>query len=199
MQFAQVKVIVPGYVRDENGVERATSNTILIREDDAFIVVDPGLDRKALHDALEREGVRLEQVKYVVLTHLHPDHALLAGVFGNASVIDDSSVYGWDGTIREHDGMIPGTDITILKTPGHDQFHCSVLVPTETSGTVAIVGDVFWWPDGETQETGREALVNRKDPYVKDWTALRASREKILDLANIIIPGHGKPFDAPHD
>jgi len=37
-------------------------------------------------------------------------------------------------------------------------------------------------------------LLEHKDPYVKDARALEESREKILNLADYIIPGHGEMF-----
>jgi len=36
--------------------------------------------------------------------------------------------------------------------------------------------------------------MNRKDPFVKDKVALMNSRKKLLEIADYIIPGHGKMF-----
>jgi glyoxylase-like metal-dependent hydrolase (beta-lactamase superfamily II) len=44
------------------------------------------------------------------------------------------------------------------------------------------------------QKTDIKSLLSLKDPFVKDEEALLASRKKILKIADIIIPGHGKPF-----
>jgi len=73
-------------------------------------------------------------------------------------------------------------------------FHCSVLVPTEDFGKIVIAGDIFWWRDNEKQKTDKESLINHKDPYVKNEEALINSRKKVLDIADYIIPGHGKMF-----
>jgi glyoxylase-like metal-dependent hydrolase (beta-lactamase superfamily II) len=59
---------------------------------------------------------------------------------------------------------------------------------------VVVAGDVFWWADREEQKTDRESLLFHKDPFAKDEKALLASRRKILELADWIIPGHGKMF-----
>jgi glyoxylase-like metal-dependent hydrolase (beta-lactamase superfamily II) len=192
-------LLVPGYAREENGREYATGNTTLIRFDATIILVDPGLDRTALLNGLAREGIAQENVNVVVLTHSHPDHALLAGMFEQAVVLDDTSVYSWDGGIVAHDGKIPGTDITILKTPGHENFHCAVVFKTPKDGTVAVVGDVFWWYDNETPDYGRSALIEKPDPYEKDRGLLRESRKVVLDLADLVIPGHGRPFSVKND
>jgi glyoxylase-like metal-dependent hydrolase (beta-lactamase superfamily II) len=122
------------------------------------------------------------------------DHSLLTGIFENAKILDDSSVYSWDGKIESYDGKIPGTNIEIIKTPGHDMFHCSVLVNTAEFGKVAIVADVFWWKDGQSQETDTKNLIKHEDPYVKNKKDLMNSRKKVLEIADYIIPGHGKMF-----
>ena len=91
----------------------------------------------------------------------------IAIIFSNAKILDNSEIYSWDGSITDHKGKIPGTNIRIVETPGHDPFHCSVLIDTQKFGTVAVVADVFWWSDEEEQKTERASLLSHKDPYVK--------------------------------
>ena len=107
---------------------------------------------------------------------------------------NNSEIYSLDGKIEEHNKKVPGTDIEIIHTPGHDMFHCTFLVKTEKYGKVAIAADVFWWADGEEQKTDKESLLNRKDPYAKNEEQLLESRKKVLEVADYIIPGHGKMF-----
>ncbi len=192
--MAEVKVLIEGYAKEVNGEEFASSSTTLIQESGLNIVVDPGMDRKALLLALEKENLSLDKIDYVILTHTHLDHSLLAGIFEKAKVLDDSDIFSFNGNIESHDGKIPETEIEIIKTPGHDQFHCSVFVKTKELGKVIIAGDVFWWANDEEQKIDRKSLLERIDPYVKDKSALKKSREKILELADYIIPGHSKIF-----
>lgn len=189
-----IKILVQGYAKEKKGVEFASSTATLIQEKNVNIVVDPGMDRKSLLKGLKREKLSPEKIHYVILTHYHLDHALLTAIFRKAQVWDDSNVYSWDGKIGEHGGKIPGADVRLIRTPGHDPFHCSVLVKTKEWGKVVIAGDIFWWQEGQRQETDEASLINHKDPYMKDCAALAKSREKILRLADYIIPGHGKIF-----
>lgn len=175
-------------------IESASSAVVLVQDDNLNAIVDPGMNRKLLLDSLAKERLNVEDIDCIILTHNHLDHSLLAGIFPNAEVIDDSGIYSFDGKISTHNGKISNTSIEIIKTPGHDQFHCSVLASTGDLGTIVIAGDVFWWRDEEKQETDKLSLMEHNDPYVKDKNALKESREKILELADYIIPGHGKMF-----
>jgi len=192
--MTEIKILIKGYAKEENDAEFASSTTTLIREGDLNIIVDPGMDRKLLLEALKKENLSLNKIDYVILTHYHLDHSLLAGIFENAKILDNDEMYSWSGKIERHGGKIPETNIKIIKTPGHDMFHCSVLAETKKLGKVAIVGDVFWWSDKEEQQTDKKSLIEHKDPYMKNKEKLMDSRKKILKIANYIIPGHGKMF-----
>lgn len=194
--MAKIKVLIEGYVRQIGGAEFASSSVTLLQENSLNIIIDPGMDRGLLLEKLKTENLPPEKIHYVVLTHTHLDHCLLAGIFENAEIIDNDSIYSFKGKISQHDGKIPGTSIEIIKTPGHDQFHCAVLANTEEFGKVAIVGDVFWWATGTPQETNINGLLGHEDPYMKDKKELIKSRKKVLEIADYIVPGHGKMFRA---
>lgn len=187
-----VKVLIEGYAKEIAGGWLASSTTTLIEDNGIKIIVDPGTNRALLLAKLKENGLSSDGIDVVFMTHYHPDHNLLAGIFPKAIVMDDELVYEGDKQ-TEHHKAIPGTGVKIVSTPGHDQFHGSLIVPTD-KGTVVVAGDVFWWADGEKQDTLREALLAHADPFVKDEAALRTSREKLLEIADWIIPGHGKMF-----
>lgn len=84
---------------------------------------------------------------------------------------------------------LPGTDIQVIQTPGHEDAHASLIVGTK-EGKIVVVGDVFWWADGEEQTVD----VEKEDTYASNMEALKESRKKLLKIANLIIPGHGKMF-----
>lgn len=50
-------------------------------------------------------------------------------------------------------------------------------------GIVAICGDVFW-----------KENFPEDDPYASDKEKLKESRKKVLEIADWVIPGHGKIF-----
>jgi glyoxylase-like metal-dependent hydrolase (beta-lactamase superfamily II) len=192
--MAEVRILIEGYANEVDGVEYACSSVTLVRAGQSNILVDTGSNRELLLEALRKEGLRPSDIGIVVLTHTHLDHCMLVGIFENAVIFDGDSVYSFDGRISGHDGKVPGTDMEIVPIPGHDQFHCAVFVDTKEYGKVVVAADVFWWPEGASQSTDEASVLSLEDPYVKDPNALHASRKTILDSADYIVPGHGKPF-----
>jgi glyoxylase-like metal-dependent hydrolase (beta-lactamase superfamily II) len=192
--MAKVKILIEGYAIEEKDFEYASPSAVLIQDNNLNIVVDPGMNRKLLLKSIRRENLTVRNIDYVIITHYHPDHCLLASIFENAKVIDNYSINYWDSKIEEHQRKIPGTNIKLIFTPGHDYNHCSVLVENERHEKIVVAGDIFWWLDGAKQNTNQENLLNLKDKYAKDKKLLRKSREKILRIADYIIPGHGKMF-----
>jgi len=183
--MSKVKILIEGFTSADTKslAEEKTCATIsLVHDKDIVMVVDPGVldSQEQLILALEKEGFKKEDVTHVFITHSHIDHYRNIGMFANAKTVE---YYGiWSGGSVNDWQKDFAKDIKIIKTPGHSYDGLSLLVETEI-GKVAIVGDVFW------KESGPE-----KDPYASDEIKLRESRQKILDLADYVIPGHGPMF-----
>jgi glyoxylase-like metal-dependent hydrolase (beta-lactamase superfamily II) len=191
--MATIKVLIEGYAKKlENGFI-ASSTTCLVTTRDKKIITDPGCNREKLRMALKKENLTTQDIHYVFLSHCHPDHILLAGLFEKAKFVtfDSNLIYDHD-TMTEFDKHVLGNDIEIIETPGHVIEHLSLLVET-SQGKVAIAGDTIWWLDDEEQVFD----VNQEDhAQVKgmNMEALVESRKKLVKLADYIIPGHGKMF-----
>lgn len=187
--MAEVKILIEGYAKEIKNGWLASSTVTLIESNNKKIIVDPGCNRKSLLDELSKNNLKTEDIDFVFLTHNHTDHALLTGIFENAKVLDDDEIYDNDKQI-EHHNKVPDTDIEIIKTLGHTSAHCSLIVKTN-KGVYVIAGDVFWWMDDEEQKVD----INKTDQaHVSDMKELIESRKKVLELADYIIPGHGKMF-----
>ena len=188
-----VKVLIEGYAMPLEKGWKASSTTCLIVTADKKIITDPGCNRQKLLAALDQESLVKDDIDYVFLSHHHPDHVLLAGIFEKAKYITfDSNLMFDNDVLLEFDRHVLGDDIEIIDTPGHVSEHLSLLVDT-SEGKVAIAGDVIWWSDMQEQ------IV---DPYQKELNqavdmnmeSLIKSRKKLLQMADYIIPGHGKKF-----
>lgn len=188
--MTEVKILIEGHAKPLKNGWLANSSVVLIKSNGKNIITDPGLDREKLLNVLKNEKLKTSDINFVFLTHGHIDHSLLAGIFENAKIVDELYVYQKD-VITKHNGVIPDTDLKVIRTPGHMEEHCSLIVKTE-KGVYAVAGDVFWWSENEKQEININKPDN--DPEHMDIQKLIASRKKILELADYIIPGHGKMF-----
>lgn len=190
--MTEVKVLIEGYA-SRGDKEKATSTVVLVKTNNFKLIVDPGMDRDKLLEALDKEGLNVKDINYIFLSHYHMDHSLLAGMFENAKVLYTDGVYSFDGEISERDEKLLGEDIEIIKTQGHNS-DCRTMIVKTDEGVIAIAEDVFWWWDDEEQRTDEESLMMREDEFATDIEKLKESRKKVLGIADWIIPGHGKMF-----
>jgi len=189
--MAIVKILVQGYARKRGKNYQATPNTTLIEDSGKRIIVDPGCNPAKLLAGLKKEGLRPEDIDFVFLTHYHVDHVLNVRLFPDAPVLDKDKAYRGDLEYF-YKGKIPGTKVEVIPTPGHAHEHACLLAKTK-EGVVAVAGDLWWWEDGK-QKTDAKSLLSLKDPSVTDYAVMTRSRQKILQIADFIIPGHGKMF-----
>ena len=182
---ATVDVLFTGYAEPgEDGGLRVGGTVTLVRDGDRVIVVDPGMvpSRQAILDPLKVLGVSPEDVTDVVLSHHHPDHTVNVALFGEVPVHDVQAVYQRDSwTRRPAEGVLLTPAVRLLATPGHTPQDLSVLVGT-ADGVVALT-HLWWTADGPAD-----------DPYAPDREQLRAQRERVLALADRVVPGHGPAF-----
>ena len=177
---ARLDVLVEGYARLPN----VAGTVSLVRDAGRVVVVDPGMvaDRDLILRPMRELGVRPEDVTDVVLSHHHLDHNLNVALFPVVPVHDVQSVIEGDVfTRREADGVQLTPSIRLLATPGHTAQDVTTLVGTPQE--VAALTHLWWTADGPAD-----------DPYAPDREQLRRQRERVLELATLVVPGHGAPF-----
>jgi len=188
--MAEVKILIQGV--HETGEKLKASSTVTLVKSNKNIIVDTGSfqDEKKIIDALAKERLKPEDIDIVALTHLHIDHTRNTNIFSNAVLYVKHSDFGtkWDinniTVVRvELENLEIAEDVKIILTPGHFPFHISVVIKTK-DGVVVIAGDAI---------AKKETLG--KIPY-SQWNneEYLKSQNKILKIADYIIPGHGKMF-----
>jgi glyoxylase-like metal-dependent hydrolase (beta-lactamase superfamily II) len=168
------------------------TNTYLVGIDEVA-VIDPGPDDKAHVDSIVGASMK-ERVRWVLLTHTHPDHWPAAArlvkatkaelvVFGK---LDKDVDLVPDRVLKEGD-TIEGSEfgLEVLHTPGHHPQHVAYLLEEER---VLFTGD--------TVLDGMYSVVNPSRGgdmavYVKTLERLRRMR------LSRIAPGHGDVIDDP--
>jgi glyoxylase-like metal-dependent hydrolase (beta-lactamase superfamily II) len=183
--MATVDVLVTGHVEHTDAGNSVHPTISLVRDGDLVIVVDPGIlsDPSLLTIALQSHGFSPADVTHVFVTHHHIDHTRNIGMFPSAKVVDVDSVY--DGSLwLEHDGddYHLSDDIRVIETPGH-AAECAALLVTTAEGVVALT-HTWWFAD----------MTPVEDPLAWDQAALELSRSRVLELADIVVPGHGPAF-----
>lgn len=179
--MAEVKILVEGFTTADSkneGEEKTCATISLIRDGDLIMIVDPGVleNQEILIDALKKEGLSLDEVNMVGITHSHIDHYRNIGMFKNAKTLEYFGL--WDKDVCEDWQEQFTPNVRVLKTPGHDYTGITFFVKTN-NGIVAVCGDVFWKED-----------YPKDDPYASDNEKLNESRKKVKELADWIIPGH---------
>lgn len=186
--MATVDVLVDGYARsgddsDDDGVSRVAGTVTLVRSGDVVAVVDPGMvaSPRDILDPLEAHGLAVEDVTDVVLSHHHPDHTVNVGLFPGARVHDHWAIYSGD-TWRDRpaDGFELAEGVVLWETPGHTPQDISTMVTT-ARGLVAITH--LWWFEGM-----------EGDPRALDLDELHRQRDRVREVADWIVPGHGPAF-----
>jgi glyoxylase-like metal-dependent hydrolase (beta-lactamase superfamily II) len=183
--MATVDVLIAGHVEETEAGQSVHPSVSLVRDEDLVIVVDPGIlsDPGLLVDALAEHDVTAADVTHVFVTHHHLDHTRNVGMFPTARVVDVDSVY--DGSLwldHDGDGYHLSDDVSVIETPGHAQ-ECAALVVRTDDGTVVLT-HAWWFAD----------MTPVQDPLAWDQGALDRSRERILGIADVVVPGHGPAF-----
>lgn len=167
-------------------IDPITSSVVLIqkeREGEHNIIVDTGAPGMAdeILKRLSEEGVSPEEVEYVINTHEHFDHCSNNNLFPNATQI--INILAWTppkrvDVFRSLKDINIQEGITIISTPGHKDPHCSVIVKADK--VYAIAGDTI-----------------QPDFYLGHYEGIEklASAETLMDVADVIIPGHGKMME----
>ncbi|MFB7103596.1 MBL fold metallo-hydrolase [Streptomyces hydrogenans] len=180
---ARFTVLTTGYVGSTGPGVAATVS--YITEGDRHVIFDPGMVAHvgAILDPLAALGLGPDDVTDVVLSHHHPDNTLNAGLFPRARVHDHRVEYAGDGwTNRDAEGHELTPSLRLIRTPGHSAEDITLLAGT-AEGVVAFAGDLWWHAAGPAD-----------DPVAPDRALLRASRQRVLAVADLVVPGHGAPF-----
>jgi N-acyl homoserine lactone hydrolase len=174
--FPKVSLLKPGSIlRDDAGlILDARSSVTLIAADTHRIIVDTGLDgeEKVIIERLRERGLDPEDIDLVINTHDHQDHTGNNFLFSGAEVLSP----------KEGDLIAPGVEI--IDTPGHSMDSISIVVRSQK--VVVLTGDAL--------PTFSNYIKSVPPAHHVDRELACRSMSRILGIADVVVPGHDRPF-----
>lgn len=184
--LAEVFILFNGYVNesDDPEISRVASTVAFVRDGNVRVIIDPGMvpEQKSILAPLATLGESPAAITDVIFSHHHPDHTLNAALFPNARFHDYWAIYqgdSWEN--RKAEGYEVSPSIRLIETPGHTPQDITTLAGTR-DGVVAFT-HLWWFASGPAE-----------DPLGDDMEAIHRNRERVLQVATLIVPGHGAPF-----
>jgi len=172
------------------------------------VVVDTGHigTRRRLQAALAEAGLSPEDIDVVALTHAHWDHSQNVDVFPAAEIVvsaaelayierphaRDFATPAWTKylfaerrirAVADGDEVLPG--LSVVAVPGHSAGSVAYAVG-QAGGTTVISGDAL--PTADAARLRQARLV------FWDLDQAAASAARLADLADLVYPGHDRPF-----
>lgn len=182
-----VFLLKPGSIlrNDRGRILDARSSVTLIASGKHRIVVDTGLsgEEELIVKALAETGLFVQDIDIIVNTHSHLDHCGANHLFTSARKAE-----GVGG-----ETIAPG--VSILATPGHSGDSISVIVRGRLerpdgigngASVIVIAGDAL--------PTLNNFLKAVPPALHSDRNLAVASMKKIIEMADIVVPGHDRPF-----
>lgn len=207
-----VELIPPTTIFIDENVMNVASSYVLVRNED-IILVDPGADiiYPLLRMKLSRLGIKKDEIKYIVLTHMHSDHFFNTVYFPEAKIVLGKKCieFWWrslkkafreDTAKRYYDLIFAGREIIYIGPRGNDLFggieiistnlhqpgHLILIVDTQR-GKEAVTGDALLLPYWDAYRLlAREISVKNKE--------LEAMLRYPIKRVNIIHQSHMPPI-----
>jgi glyoxylase-like metal-dependent hydrolase (beta-lactamase superfamily II) len=143
---------------------------------------------KTLESQLDALGVKSADLKYLAISHTHPDHIGNVELFPQTMLLVQKAEYEWPNPLGggrfkaehpvtklegDHDVFGDGS-VTILATPGHTPGHQSLLLKLPKTGALLLSGDAVHFKDN---------WDNRRVPAMNtDKEKTLASLQRIADV-----------------
>ncbi len=180
LPLGNVSVFYDDLVRPKEGVKKSEKMVdiptwaIYMEHPDAKIVFDTGerhlIDSKSTNNALEYQlslcGALPEEIDFVIMSHLHNDHAGKIGLFRNAEVIVQRQEFS-DALVETHTGapygiyhredvdidakwkLVEGEyhlleGIDLIPLPGHTKGLQGMMISLENAGKILVASDACY-------------------------------------------------------
>lgn len=182
------------------------TNSYLLESSCGWIMIDtdfPGTLYR-LMDLLNQHNIKISDIKYLIITHFHPDHAGIAQDLKNLGIrliihecqvafVDNLNNFFKKNNQFKFTDILPegnivisskesrdflksmGIEGEIIQTPGHTDDSISLII----DGCCAFTGDL---PEFSLMEAYNDQTIKNSWKLIKDYKIIK------------IFPGHGNPY-----
>lgn len=198
IELPTVSTLIPGVRRvlapNPSMMTGPGTNTYLFGTEDVA-VVDPGPNIGKHLDRIQSEA---SSIRWVLVTHTHPDHSPAAAVLAERT---GAELIGRPPPATAHqdqsfqpDRIVAGGDrlvtdefcLEVLETPGHASNHVCYLHE-----------ETRWLVTGDHVIEGSTVVINPPDGNMRDYIR---SLERARDLnPSALLPGHGNLIEKPRE
>jgi len=194
------KVLVSGFPGYTNLGFLGICNVIYIESDGKRFIFDPGNmgQRDKLAESLKSDGINLNDIDGIVISHMHYDHSLNSTLFRRAKVYISEREYNY--CINSKDNALADFLIDILKEriikvrEGENLYGLKFIeLPGHTGGTLGLMMDKTLFV-GDAIKYVKEAKEGKVYSANYSLDLANKSLRKAISLAEIIVPGHDLPF-----
>lgn len=207
MKTLEYNIVLAGIGAESNRGAVGWCAVTLISSGGKLILFDTGSndDREELLTGLKELGIEASDIDIVFISHLHYDHCCNIELFESADIMvskrefdyvmtgefkayDDYYV-PWSlidyfskdiKTVNENDEIAPG--VKVVSLAGHTPGSSGLLLEDD----ILLAGDAVKNAWDFTHNIPPKAIFSREKGL--------ENYSKILELARLIIPGHGRPF-----
>ena len=165
-------------------------------------IVDPGLKRNFpdLLEQMEEDGIGIDDVKYVINTHSHPDHYEASELFNDSDAeiaLNDKEMEYFDSVGAEMFGWFglnaPNIKIDVILKEGSvtlgDETFEILLTPGHSPGSISL-----YWPDKKALFSGDVIFDNNVGRTDFPGGSAELLKESIRTLSKLdvdyLLPGH---------
>lgn len=199
-----IELLFTGLAAEADKFLVGASTVALIRNAGELILFDTGpyAYRPILQGRLRRAGVDPASVSKVVLSHLHWDNAANADLFANAEILVHERELKAAGRTSGRDPAIPEYTIRAINKlrlrPIAAEIELAaglrlVELPGHTPGSIGLLAGRRLLA-GDAVGNAKEAVAGRIGSHVAGLQRATDSLKKALEIADIIYPGHDRPF-----
>lgn len=191
-QAYKVVVLSEGYVKEtQNGNAENCTCTLIRGPKNIIVNTMTAWDGGNLLAALKRQNLTTDDIDYVICTRGHSNHVGCNDLFLKSIHIVGYCIYHGDfqfihNFYEEKEYKIDDY-VKIIVTPGNSLHDTSVIVKSSEHGNIIITGDLFNNANDLPKEGSWENSKTISETHV-------SSRNRILAMADWIIPGYGPMF-----